>query len=794
MFRWKMDIGSGYELVYPIYGKDVSLDKEKESGEWFYRETLNGTLTFTLQDWYTIDQATLDTDFNLKLEKNIAGTWTTYWTGIFYKTDCEFDNKHRIIKFKPETNDRYKKLLAGKDNEYDIIKLGPKSESLTYIKRTLNQVYILGSTFVTNIIGKNSYDSSISPPSHDELVSWGFGTGEKYYRIIGDLDVCQYYNKTTGISIDGLYKIIQLGSTPTRPAWMSARKVIVGDVNTFYDPDGRPCSYIFILADNNTIDNNEDFLSVWTVASRNFQFIGKDGNTGIFRDITSSDPGALTPITGTLTHVSGATNTSSLPFTIGFETTSVNYDGVPINPWRYVIQRISDSSYYYLAEPNRGIFGIGLGTKFRSRFSEPSADYVRCFAPTFYSRVLSDLSGTELLDNDFSKNSGYKYFNEFHFTDYFVDDSNTTSENIYGKFSENALFFAGKYFDDKISTRQTIPVSKKDWIECSFWVEPGIIEFRVDKPIVLKDAYKLGDFIKKLIQEIDPTIEHEHDVEYSTLLYGGAIDYFITPKSNIIAGNYDSADSKELLKWSDLRNNLKAIFNADYYINSENKLIIEHVSFFRNGLSLSGKRIGTDIKALKCLETNRSWSFGSNKYKFEKEKIPQRFTFGFMDKTSVVFDGNPIVINNKFAADGVIEDYTASIITTDVDFIQSAPNDINKDGFCLLATSGGVVQIATVNLGTNKVYEIQNGQLAFTNLHEKFWIDNMPAPSITINQSTRTAKSVKRTKLQEIEFPSSVDIDVDGLIRTDLGEGKIKSLKVNIATLSNKISINHDIE
>ena len=183
---------------------------------------------------------------------------------------------------------------------------------------------------------------------------------------------------------------------------------------------------------------------------------------------------------------------------------------------------------------------------------------------------------------------------------------------------------------------------------------------------------------------------YKRQVEYSTLLYGGAIDYFITPKSNIIAGNYDSADSKELLKWSDLRNNLKAIFNADYYINSENKLIIEHVSFFRNGLSLSGKRIGTDIKALKCLETNRSWSFGSNKYKFEKEKIPQRFTFGFMDKTSVVFDGNPIVINNKFAADGVIEDYTASIITTDVDFIQSAPNDINKDGFCLLATSGAV--------------------------------------------------------------------------------------------------------
>jgi hypothetical protein len=165
-----------------------------------------------------------------------------------------------------------------------------------------------------------------------------------------------------------------------------------------------------------------------------------------------------------------------------------------------------------------------------------------------------------------------------------------------------------------------------------------------------------------------------------------------------------------------------------------------------------------------------------------------------MDKTSVIFDGNPIIINNKFVAKGLIEDYNASIITTDIDFIQSAPQDVNKDGFCLLAASGGVVQISTINLGANKIYEIQNGQLAFTNLHEKLWLDNMPASSITVNQVTRSAKSVKRTKLQEIEFPLSKTLNVDQLVKTDLGIGKVKSLKVNISTTSNKISINHDIE
>jgi len=801
MFRWKMDIGSGYELVYPIYGKDVSIDRDMESGEWFYRQVLNGTLTFTKDDWYKVYSAPLDTDFNLILDKQNDLGWSTYWSGIFYKTDCEFDDKQRILKFKPETNDRYKKLLAGKDNEIDIIKLGPKAQSLTYLKRTIFQVYVFGSTFVTNIIGKNSYDISISPPTQSELTSWSFSEGKKYYRIIGDLDICQYYDKTTGLSEDGDFKIVQIG----RPTGNGNYPY---DNTLFYDPENRLSNFIFVLQDGSTIDNNLDFYSVWSFGGRQYKFVGRDGNKAYFKAVGTLLP--LTPTTGSLTHVSGGVTTDSQTFTYCFDTGTVqSYDGVIPLPWRYVIQKTSDSSYYYLGEMNGKIESLLLDTiskdnfntnKFRSRDAdEEDANYVKMFSQIFYSRTLTDrVTPTEISENDFSRNSGYKYVGLSLITDYFIDDSHSVTENIYGKFGEDALFWAGQYFDDKISTIQTIPVSKKDWIECSFWADVNIYydgqERNLNTSVTLKDGYKLGDFIKKLVQEIDPTILHEHTSEYSNLLYGGSTEYFITPKSNIIAGNYDSADSKELIKWSDLRNNLKAIFNADYYINDENKLIIEHVSFFRNGLSLSGRRVGFDLTTLKCLETNRSWSFGANKYKFEKEKIPQRLTFSFMDKTSVIFDGNPIIVNNKFVADGVIEDYTASIITTDVDFIQSAPQDVNKDGFCLLAASGGVVQIATINLGTNKVYEIQNGQLAFTNLHEKLWLDDMPASSITINQTTRTAKSVKRTKVQDIEFPLSSDIDINGLIKTDLGFGKIKSHKFNISTLSNKLIVNHDIE
>lgn len=777
MFRWKLDIGSGYELVNPIYGKDVSLDKEMESGEWFYRETLNGTLTFTCEDWYIIQSSPLDTDFNLRLEKkDISGTYKTFWSGIFYRTDGGFDDKNRTVKIKPKTNDRYKKLLAAKDKEYDIIALGPKAQSLTYIKRTVYQIYYFGSAFVTNIIGKNSYDISISPPTYDDLIAWGFDTGKAINRIIGNLDLCQYYNPTPGVS-------------PFSPDYENISDDGEFEINF-------AGMYYYFRMPEGTLNQNADFKSVWSFGGKQYTFWAKEGDMCYF---TINEPVQgefkLTPQTGSLTHVSGAVNTSSQPFTFCADIFTVNPNIATGTPVITFITKTADNSVYFIGEANKGLGGIS-GSSFRSRdLLEEDAVYVKYFGGTFFGRCLSDLSGTELLDNDFSKGSGYKYSNPFSMISYYCENAHTTDVNIYGKFTEDAYFYAGEYFDDYIvSGRQTIPLSKKDWLECSYWGIFPIPQPSYDKAIVLKDAYKLGDFIKKLVQEIDPTIQHEHSPEYSNLLYGGSTEYFITPKSNIIAGNYDSADSKELIKWSDLRNNLKAIFNADYYINSENKLIIEHVSYFYNGLSLSGRRIGFDLTTLKCLETNRSWSFGANKYTYENDKIPQRFTFSFMDKTSVIFDGNPIDINNKFVADGVNEDYTASIITTDVDFIQSAPQDVNKDGFCLLAASGGVVQIATINLGVNKIYEIQNGQLAFTNLHEKYWLDNMPASSIKINQVTKTAKTVKRTKLQPIEFPLSSEIDIDGLIKTQIGIGKIKSHKFNISTLKNELNINHDIE
>lgn len=779
MFRWKLDVGSGYELVNPIYGKDVSLDKEMESGEWFYRETLNGTLTFTREDWYIIQSSPLDTDFNLILEKQNTLGWSTFWSGIFYKTDGEFDDKNRTVKIKPKTNDRYKKLLAAKDKEYDIIGLGVNKNQLTYLKRSIFQVYLYGSSFITNIIGKNSYDISISAPSTiQEVLDMGFGNGVSKQRIVGDLDICQYY-VTNG----------QPSTSPTYSNLSEDGQFRIKINGMFY----------YFRIPNSTLNTNADFDSIWSFSGRQFKFKGKEGELHYFANVVDGDPvTSLTPSNGNLTHVSGAVNTGSQSFTFCADIFTVNPEVG--QPFIFYIEKTSDDSVYYIGEINKPLGGP-LGFVFRSReIDDEDANFVKFYSFVAYSRVLSDQFGVPLIEGDFSANSGYRYSNPFNNFDYFIEDAHTTDQTIYGKFSEDAFFYSGEYFDDFISGTQTIPISKKDWYDCSFWAEINnsfqytFLELNLNKTIILKDAYKLGDFIKKLVQEIDPTILHEHSTEYSNLLYGGSTEYFITPKSNIIAGNYDSADSKELIKWSDLRNNLKAIFNADYYINSENKLIIEHVSYFYNGLSLSGRRLGFDLTTLKCLETNRSWSFGANKYTYENEKIPQRFTFSFMDKTSVIFDGNPIDINNKFVADGVNEDYTASIITTDVDFIQSAPQDVNKDGFCLLADSGGVVQIATINLGVNKIYEIQNGQLAFTNLHEKYWLDNMPASSIKINQVTKTAKTVKRTKLQPIEFPLSSEIDIDGLIKTQIGIGKIKSHKFNISTLKNELSINHDIE
>ena len=103
--------------AFPIYKDDLAKDFEKESNQEFFRAKLSGKLTFQSLDYDFIVAQPLDFQFVLEIfiSYNAGQTWTSYWRGTFWKTDCEFDNDAKTVVVQPTVWDQYNDVLAGMD-------------------------------------------------------------------------------------------------------------------------------------------------------------------------------------------------------------------------------------------------------------------------------------------------------------------------------------------------------------------------------------------------------------------------------------------------------------------------------------------------------------------------------------------------------------------------------------------------------------------------------------------------------------------------------------------------------
>lgn len=138
------------KTAYPVYANGTAADYTKESNQEFFRKALNGRLSFESEDYEWIRMRAFDTEYTLILLISWDGgtTWTEYWRGVFYKTDCEFDEDSKIVAVTPSTKDRYTDVLKGMEKEFDLIQLAPECVPVKYDKRPMIQVYVPGQTVI----------------------------------------------------------------------------------------------------------------------------------------------------------------------------------------------------------------------------------------------------------------------------------------------------------------------------------------------------------------------------------------------------------------------------------------------------------------------------------------------------------------------------------------------------------------------------------------------------------------------------------------------------------------------
>lgn len=748
--RWRLKIGSAsYIVVNPIWNDETALITEGASDEMYFRETLKVKLTFQRSEFDLVNNAAFGTEFRVILDKYVSGSWVAQWIGKCWKTDFEFDVDNRLCSCEPSTFDLYEELLGGLEKEFDLIALEPPTVSVHMLKQAVIQVYLPGTSYVANFTNDGIFYETPCTPFNTTPAPGEAGTTTNHDILIDDSG----FGMGTGYASpgDGLFN------------W--ARVVIPGgaitpDVSGVYKaqsyfPDGRPQITSNVLT----------------------SFIREDGVYALIND-PSPPPGQT----------------------------------------RQLIKRVSDNVTMYtspLQTSPWSPFGQPPSASPNQTFtSSTSASQVQAYLFLPYVRLLTSKDvvdgqpAIELTDDDPIPHGTFTHALPIDTLNFIFSEGNSADPTRWGKFHEDALHFAGQYFAKPSSTETLMPVAGTAWTGASAWfyLDDDLRDLQQagSELTIINDAYLLSDCISVLLDAMGSTVTHVGNGMYSEFLYSDANAVrgtprtpIIIPKSNVVVGNYDQPAKKAPIRLSEIIQLLRFFHNAYWHV-EDSRFAIEHENYYRNGKSYGSPNVGTDLTTGIEPKTELAWAYRTNKFKFDKQNMPERIETSWMDKGSQQFDGYPIQVNSAYAQKGNIEKRNIAKFTADVDFIHVAASDIAKEGFvfleCIEVDDHYEVPFVEFVVSAEETYVMQNGYASLIYAHNQYHKYNLPAESVNLNKADITATTIKRSKVQEITFATEDDIDPYELITTNLGTGRLKRMERPVTSNTVKATIMHDNE
>ena len=349
------------------------------------------------------------------------------------------------------------------------------------------------------------------------------------------------------------------------------------------------------------------------------------------------------------------------------------------------------------------------------------------------------------------------------------------------------------------------PAGRTNWDGVSIWYRYGnqtILDYQGRAEFTIETAYPLASVIAVLLGQIAPELEHFGTVTYSQFLYGtnpiteNAQKIFITPKSNVLNTRYTQPAQNAPITLRSVLDMLRDCYRCYWWIDG-NRFRIEHVEYFRRGGSYAQEpAIGIDLTAQTVSRNGKPWAFARNQYQFEKPEMPERYQFGWMDEVSEFFKGFPIEMVSGYVEPGRIEEISITDFTSDLDMMLLNPPAISQDGFALLSAKyeNGEYKIAYSYVATQEyLFEMQNGWASFYYLQQYYAYD-MPGKYYRINGTNYTAQGVKRLKKQNLKFPVHSDPDLTKLVKTEVGNGNIEKLSINLSSRIADATLEYDTE
>lgn len=370
----------------------------------------------------------------------------------------------------------------------------------------------------------------------------------------------------------------------------------------------------------------------------------------------------------------------------------------------------------------------------------------------------------------------------------------------------------GKYYLPPSDNLPYIPVSRSQWGITSIWVNLSVfldyIFENASKVYTIKDTYPLAAVINALLSKVAPDIHFYENSTSSKFFYDDTISSgvaaylndsrpFISPKSNILLGEYQEPAQKAPCTLKTIFDMIAKVYGCYWYVTANKTLVIEHISWFKRGGSYSSSAVvGYDLTQLVNLPNDKKWAFATSQYQFDKINMPARYQYEWMDEVSEAFKGKPINILSKFVQEDKVEEVTIANFSSDLDLMLLAPEKFSKDGFALLQAnllSIGVYAVPVTSYSQGVyTYRIQNWKMAMKFLQPYFLTYDMPSWNIQVNDVATTAAGIQRAKKQTISFPVGInDPDINKLVKTYLGNGQFDKLSINLSSRMAKATIKY---
>lgn len=769
--------GVDYEIK-PHY-KQLKKRYKKENNQNYFRESLDGKITLFNNDYLLVKNASLENTILFKVYRGEE----LYISASFNKSDCKFDHFKMSVELNLTYDDKYSKVLDAYENTYDLIKLAPKLTPITLTKRSVVQIYVQGERILSNYAGGTYWETDVDEivDSKEELSGkYHFAKGPKYDEV--DLEG---FNYNINAAFRGL---------PDNNIWnATSKREVYGQVYKM------PCSIVFtkVFDANQGVPSslsNSDVLKLSDGASEAIGH-GSQGQRWFVFDTyrieiyTGRDGG------GSKIYQSKKLYGKDSVFTLAignnlYPMEKINQPAPALDPTpsnfnlgEYCVEyqiwgRILCDVDSFQNQQGETIETYDLP---RDDFATPRRNYKKCIGIIGFDSPSSVVS---IFQNEYTSEEP---------TSYGIND--------FGEYFKPPYTLYGQYF---------YPLARNSWANTSMWVRLGnigdISDFenycsRFYKEYTLKDVYHIADVIKALLSKIDPSLTHEKTAEYSSFLYGHTggtaanlnnCDLYITQKTNILKGEYDQAAQKAEIKFKQLMEMLRDCFRCYWFIDDQNRFRIEHVSFFINGMSYNSPSVGLNLTSKYDKFNKKQILYCQQEIEYEKSDLISRYEFAWMDNSTKVMGGDLCVdVNNKYVKKDKTEDITIDGFSADIDYMLFLPDDFSNDGFAImLANSQKKVPIINMQVKDEKQYNniidayVQNGIMSFNTLIQHY-MEDMSGNDITCNNLNHSLRvnHVKRNMVHNISFPTeNIVLDINSLIRTEIGNGYIEQVDVNIDT------------